>query len=79
MAFPKICLRWNIFSSCSSSTNVVQPLTTIDGDPIRDEIAGKVENLIANGGTCLGAGLKRGLDVSICKCISWQNNKVINA
>ena len=61
--------RFKIFSSCSTDTNVVQPLTTIDGDQIRDEIAGRVEKLNAKGGTCLGAGLKLGLDVSICNCV----------
>ena len=37
-------------------------LTAID-DSSRNLIAQSIERLRANGGTCLGAGLKRGLDV----------------
>jgi hypothetical protein len=53
----------------------VQSLTAIDGDPIRDEIAGKVEKLVAKGGTCLGAGLKRGLDVSTIYMSSYDTSQ----
>jgi hypothetical protein len=43
---------------------IVQYLTTIS-DASREEIAKKIDYLKAEGYTCLGAGLKQGMDVRL--------------
>ncbi len=54
--------------TCSSNVNTVQKLTVISSDTVRDEITRKIDSLKAKGGTCLGAGLKNGMNVSLfCK------------
>jgi hypothetical protein len=48
--------------------NIIQQLTVISSDAVRDEITRKIDTLKAKGGTCLGAGLKNGMNVSLfCK------------
>ena len=53
----------NLFVCFSFDVTIDSPLTTISGEDVRTEIAGKISDLEANGGTCLGIALQEGLQV----------------
>ena len=54
---------YKFFTTFSSRIITDDVLTVIENDEVRTEIANDIEHLRCAGGTCLGKGLQRGLEV----------------